>query len=122
MGYICNLSVTWPQVDQNIRFKQEDSMRLRPAFLLLIGIAACHSAASVSNAPAPAPMRADTTRPHFTQADVHFMTGMIGHHAQALVMAGWAPTHDASPVIRTLCERIIVSQRDEIGWMQNWLR
>ena len=97
-------------------------MRLMPASLLLIAVAGCHSATSASTASAPMPVRADTTRPHFTEADVHFMTGMIGHHAQALVMAGWAPTHDASPTVRTLCERIIVSQRDEIGWMQNWLR
>ena len=94
-----------------------------PILLLALALAGCHSATqSRSTSVAPATVRADTTRPHFTAADVHFMSGMIGHHAQALVMAGWAPTHDASPTIRTLCERIIVSQRDEIGWMQMWLR
>jgi uncharacterized protein (DUF305 family) len=58
----------------------------------------------------------------FTAADVHFMSGMIGHHAQALVMAGWAPSHGASPAIRTLCERIINGQQDEIATMQRWLK
>lgn len=58
----------------------------------------------------------------FTEADVHFITGMISHHAQAIVMAGWAPTHDASQSIRTLCERIINAQTDEITLMQVWLR
>jgi uncharacterized protein (DUF305 family) len=58
----------------------------------------------------------------FTQADVHFITGMISHHAQAIVMARWAPTHDASPAIVTLCERIINAQSDEIHVMQEWLR
>jgi uncharacterized protein (DUF305 family) len=58
----------------------------------------------------------------FTPADVRFMTGMIGHHAQALVMAGMAPTHGASPAIRTLAARIINSQQDEIALMQQWLR
>ena len=55
-------------------------------------------------------------------ADVHFMSGMIVHHAQAVLIAGWAPTHDASPAGRALCERIVVAQRDEIAFMQRWLR
>jgi uncharacterized protein (DUF305 family) len=38
------------------------------------------------------------------------------------VMAGWAPSHDASPSIRTLAERIINAQQDEITTMQQWLR
>jgi uncharacterized protein (DUF305 family) len=50
------------------------------------------------------------------------MSGMIGHHAQAIVMAGWAATHDASPSIRTLAERIVNAQQDEIAIMQQWLR
>ena len=58
----------------------------------------------------------------FTPAAVQFITGMISHHAQAIVMAGWAPTHGASPSVRTLCERIINAQTDEITLMQNWLR
>ena len=66
--------------------------------------------------------REDSTRRPYTAADVHFMTGMIGHHAQAILMAGWAPTHDASPSVRVLCERIINAQRDEIATMQQWLR
>lgn len=66
--------------------------------------------------------RADSGRPAYTSADVRFMSGMIGHHAQAVLMAGWAPTHGASPAVRALCERIVVGQRDEIGLMQRWLR
>jgi uncharacterized protein (DUF305 family) len=50
------------------------------------------------------------------------MSGMIVHHRQAIVMAGWAPTHDAGPAVRGLCERILVSQRDEIATMARWLR
>ena len=49
------------------------------------------------------------------------MSGMIGHHAQAIVMAALAPTHGASPEIRRLAERIINAQQDEIGTMQRWL-
>ena len=57
----------------------------------------------------------------YTAADVHFMSGMIQHHAQAVLVAGWAPTHGASPALRALCERIVVGQRDEIVLMRRWL-
>jgi uncharacterized protein (DUF305 family) len=50
------------------------------------------------------------------------MSDMIQHHGQALVMAGWAPTHSASPAVRTLAERIVSGQKDEIALMQQWLR
>ena len=50
------------------------------------------------------------------------MSGMIPHHAQAVVMAGWAPTHGARKDVAILCERIVVGQRDEIAMMQTWLR
>jgi len=58
----------------------------------------------------------------YTAADVHFMSGMIYHHAQAVLIAGWAPSHDATPSLRALCERIVVGQGDEIALMQRWLR
>jgi uncharacterized protein (DUF305 family) len=57
-----------------------------------------------------------------TAADIHFMTGMISHHAQALVMAGWARSHGASPSVQTLADRITNAQQDEIASMQRWLR
>jgi uncharacterized protein (DUF305 family) len=47
---------------------------------------------------------------------------MIPHHAQAVVMAGWAASHGARPDVRILCERILVGQRDEIEFMRTWLR
>jgi len=58
----------------------------------------------------------------YTDADVEFMSGMIPHHAQAVLMAGWAPTHGARADVAILCERIVVGQRDEIATMQQWLR
>ena len=66
--------------------------------------------------------RADSGRMPFTAADVHFMQGMIHHHAQAVVMAGWAQTHGARPDVKTLAQRIDVAQRDEMAFMQRWLR
>ena len=66
--------------------------------------------------------RTDSARTRFNEADVGFITGMISHHAQALVMARLAPTHGASPSVQTLCARIINAQKDEIATMQQWLR
>jgi uncharacterized protein (DUF305 family) len=65
--------------------------------------------------------RADSARIPYTAADVAFVDGMIHHHAQAIVMAGWAPSHGASADVRTLCGRIINAQLDEIHRMQQWL-
>jgi uncharacterized protein (DUF305 family) len=58
----------------------------------------------------------------YSDADVDFMAGMIPHHAQAVIMAGWAPSHGARRDVAILCERIVVAQRDEIAMMQQWLR
>ena len=66
--------------------------------------------------------RQDSARTLFTKADVDFMTGMIGHHAQALVMSALAPTNGASAEVQTLAARIINAQKDEIATMQQWLR
>ncbi len=64
----------------------------------------------------------DAAKTRFTEADVKFMTGMIGHHAQALVMSAFAPTNGANPEVQTLAARIINAQKDEIATMQQWLR
>jgi uncharacterized protein (DUF305 family) len=65
--------------------------------------------------------RADSMRAPYTEADVRFMTHMIPHHAQAIVMSRMAATHDASVEIRRLAARIINAQQDEIAIMQQWL-
>jgi uncharacterized protein (DUF305 family) len=89
------------------------------ALLVVAGLgAACASARSSGpHATPPGP-----TRPPTNDSDVEFMSGMIPHHAQAVVMAGWAPSHGARKDVAILCERIVVGQRDEIVMMQNWLR
>lgn len=78
-------------------------------------------AAGQAAASPAAQAKADSGRPPYTAADVHFISGMIGHHAQAVLMAGWAPSHGASAAVQALCERIVVGQRDEIAFMQRWL-
>lgn len=65
--------------------------------------------------------RADSARSRFSTAGVEFVSSMIHHHAQAITMAGMAPTHGASPTVRTLAARIINGQRDEIATMGRWL-
>ena len=95
-------------------------------------LAACGGQASANRgASAPAPVtaqsagvaqaEADSIRNPYTAADVHFMQSMIGHHSQAIAMASWAPSHGASASVRTLAERIINAQQDEIVTMQTWL-
>ena len=66
--------------------------------------------------------RADSARYPYTAADVHFMSSMIGHHAQAIHMSQWAPSHGASQSVQVLAERIINEQGDENRTMQQWLR
>jgi uncharacterized protein (DUF305 family) len=81
-------------------------------------------AAGIPSAARPqafAPPVGDSGRRGYTTADVRFMSGMIYHHAQAILIAGWAASHDAGPSVRTLCERIVVSQKDEITLLSRWL-
>ena len=54
-------------------------------------------------------------------ADVAFMQGMIGHHAQAVEMVGLLQSRTTRDDMRTLGLRIEVSQADEIKLMQRWL-
>ena len=118
-------------------------MRALAVCLAAAALAGCASAPPVAVAPDAPPVASEApaaasapeadlealywqrqaaARQRFTDADVAFMTGMIGHHAQALVMARLAPTHGASPAVRRLAARILNAQRDEIATMQRWLR
>jgi len=96
------------------------------ALLIVFAATACASASQAQrqqSVPAsPLPL-ADTSAQHtYAAADIRFMDGMIAHHAQALVMAGWARSHGASPSVQTLADRITNAQQDEIALMQRWLR
>ena len=66
---------------------------------------------TISRGPAP-----------YTPADVEFMAGMIPHHAQAILISGWAESHGARRDVAVLAARIIVAQSDEIALIQAWLR
>lgn len=103
-------------------------------FVCASAVAACGGSRSAVQSVPPGPVRIlgdsaaianakpDATRFPYTEADVHFISGMIGHHAQAITMARLAESHGASPSIRTLAGRVINAQQDEIALMQQWLK
>ena len=65
--------------------------------------------------------RKDSIRRPYTAADIEFMSGMISHHAQAVQMAKWAESHNASKAVQIFCGRVATAQTAEIGLMQQWL-
>jgi uncharacterized protein (DUF305 family) len=92
------------------------------AFLLLMIAGAVTGQAQQQSIHQPtAEERAVGINQPYSDADIDFMTGMIPHHAQAVIMAGWAPSHGARKDVAILCERIVVGQADEIRSMQQWL-
>jgi uncharacterized protein (DUF305 family) len=84
------------------------------AALLVAGLFAC--------ATAPAAAQAGTGSARWSPADIAFMQGMIGHHAQALRMTALVPARSARADVRLLAERIDAGQRSEIAQMRQWLR
>jgi uncharacterized protein (DUF305 family) len=64
----------------------------------------------------------DLSQVQYTGADIKFMQGMIGHHAQAVEMVALVPTRTASDDVRKLAQRIDVSQQDEMNMMREWLQ
>jgi uncharacterized protein (DUF305 family) len=105
------------------------------AALSLLGMACAGGSSETPEAdPAPRPdasalaemedlywARLDSATTRYTSADVHFMSNMISHHAQAVVMAGLVPERAADPSIETLAARILRTQEDEIQIMEQWL-
>jgi uncharacterized protein (DUF305 family) len=57
----------------------------------------------------------------FTEADVHFMQGMIAHHAQAIYMSNMAEGHGGNPHLLKFAAKIAQGQTAEIHLMQDWL-
>jgi len=65
---------------------------------------------------------ADVSKVDYIDTDIKFMQGMIGHHAQAIEMVAFIPTHSSRREMVLLGQRIDISQTDEIKMMQDWLR
>ena len=114
-------------------------MVYRPTLALLtlvltVAGAACHVAQTSGQPPIVQPgapgqatrtisaqKATDLSQVQFSPADVQFMQGMIGHHAQALEMAALLPERTRRDDMRLLAKRIEVSQADEIQMMRRWL-
>ncbi len=111
----------------------------------ILFLAACGASTASDSMPAPAPAPdgprvvqagapgestrayqgqslADVEGTAFTDADVAFMQGMIHHHAQALEMTALIPERTETTAIRQMGLRMEISQNDEIGLMERWLR
>ena len=118
---------------------------IRPAVVFLLAAvagASCHTAAprkeTVGRTDSPpliiqpgapgeasrvisAEKAADLSQVQFIGADIKFMQGMIGHHAQAVAMVALVPSRTSSEDLKKLALRIDLSQQDEIKMMQRWL-
>jgi len=122
---------------QAVRMVRTSMLMRCGGLAIIIAVAGCRTAGQPAEAGAVAPQvapqgatgvtpaeqaREEIAHPRYTAAGVQFTSGMIGHHAQAIVMSEWAVSHGASPAVQSLAQRIIVSQTDEIKFMQDWLR
>jgi uncharacterized protein (DUF305 family) len=90
---------------------------MRRSLLMLaaaVVLAACNQGGSDQGG-APA-----TAAPN--DADVTFTQNMIPHHQQAIEMAELVDTHTKRQALRTLADRIVASQGQEVTLMQSWLR
>jgi uncharacterized protein (DUF305 family) len=61
------------------------------------------------------------TVPPRSPADVEFMQGMIMHHQQAVEMTALIPSHTENKEVRSIGQRISLSQTDEMKFMKRWL-
>ena len=109
-------------------YSSESLVRRLPllSFTVLLaasGLASAQSAPPVVRPGAPGqPDRPAGTRGvTFSPADVAFMSGMIGHHAQAVEMVELLKTRTAREDMKLFALRIEISQTDEIKMMKRWL-
>ncbi len=78
----------------------------------------------VSSMPTPMASSSTTGTPatgNHSDADVTFATGMIPHHAQAVVMADMAKSNATNAQVKKLAATIKAAQTPEITTMSGWL-
>jgi len=110
--------------------------RLSILILLTAAVAACKTATGGTSAGNPilqpgAPgqdtrtittaQATDLSKVGATAADIKFMQGMIGHHAQAVEMVALIADRTANPDMKRLGLRIQISQDDEMNMMRKYL-
>jgi uncharacterized protein (DUF305 family) len=101
----------------------------RAAILLIVACGGCRTAPPLIQPGAPGqasraitPEKAvDLPAVPPTAAEVRFMQGMIGHHAQALEMTALVASRSSHDDVKLIAQRIALSQADEIKMMQEWL-
>jgi uncharacterized protein (DUF305 family) len=111
------------------------SFRLAAAVAAVLLSAACRSAGGTAgtqiiqpgapgeaNRVLTADAATDLSKVQATPADVKFMQGMIGHHAQAIEMTALIDARTSREEMKLLGQRIAVSQADEMDMMRAWLR
>jgi uncharacterized protein (DUF305 family) len=110
------------------------SCRLAVVLVAVLAAAACRSAGGAGTpivqpgAPGEAnrvltpEAASDLSKVQATPADVKFMQGMIGHHAQAIEMTALIASRTSREEMKLLGQRIAVSQADEMDMMRSWLR
>jgi uncharacterized protein (DUF305 family) len=109
--------------------------RFAVALVAVLAGAACRSAGGAAGTPIVQPgapgeanrvltpeAATDLSKVQATPADVKFMQGMIGHHAQAIEMTALIASRTSREEMKLLGQRIAVSQADEMDMMRSWLR
>jgi uncharacterized protein (DUF305 family) len=90
--------------------------------LCVVALPACSSAPAATQTLPPLLGATPSAAPaEVNPADVHFLTGMIPHHAQAVRMAQWVPDRSSRADVKLMAERMLISQREEIELMRMWL-
>src|SRR3954453_23950861 len=93
-----------------------------PRAAIAAGLCVAALAAACASAPKTTLHQTPPTlgRNPYTDADVDFMAGMIPHHAQAVVMAGWCGSHGARQDVAIFCGPIFVARRRAVAGMRAW--
>ncbi|MFI7521137.1 DUF305 domain-containing protein [Micromonospora globbae] len=60
-------------------------------------------------------------RASYNNADIRFVTMMIPHHEQALVMARLVGERSGNPQLKIIADRILAAQEPEIRTLETWL-
>ena len=95
-------------------------MRYRKVAGALLAAACLFGAMTASVTASSAATQTSAATMQMSQADEEFVSMMIPHHYQALIMGRMATTRSNNQELLAFASRIDVEQDLEIGMMQNW--